>query len=78
DADPYIPNGWGAQWFSNQDNFYCSIRNLIIDLRQIPASTSAVGLHWQVSQATSLINTVVEMSTASNNNHQVFEMGCLR
>lgn len=70
DADPYIPNGWGAQWFSNQDNFYRSIRNLIIDLRQIPASTSAVGLHWQVSQATSLINIVVEMSTASNNNHQ--------
>ncbi|KAG1814274.1 glycoside hydrolase family 55 protein [Suillus subaureus] len=70
DADPYIPNGWGAQWFSNQDNFYRSIRNLIIDLRQIPASTSAIGLHWQVSQATSLINIVVEMSTASNNNHQ--------
>ncbi|KAG1764161.1 glycoside hydrolase family 55 protein [Suillus placidus] len=70
DADPYIPNGWGAQWFSNQDNFYRSIRNLIIDLRQIPASTSAIGLHWQVSQATSLINIVVEMSTASNNSHQ--------
>ncbi|KAG1849256.1 glycoside hydrolase family 55 protein [Suillus subluteus] len=70
DADPYIPNGWGAQWFSNQNNFYRSIRNLIIDLRQIPASTSAIGLHWQVSQATSLINIVIEMSTASNNNHQ--------
>ncbi|KAG2365173.1 glycoside hydrolase family 55 protein [Suillus spraguei] len=70
DADPYIPNGWGAQWFSNQNNFYRSIRNLIIDLRQISASTSAIGLHWQVSQATSLINIVVEMSTASNNNHQ--------
>ncbi|KAG1724556.1 glycoside hydrolase family 55 protein [Suillus lakei] len=78
DADPYIPNGWGAQWFSNQDNLCAifsppairSIRNLIIDLRQIPASTSAIGLHWQVSQATSLINIVVEMSTASNNNHQ--------
>ncbi|KAG2072933.1 glycoside hydrolase family 55 protein [Suillus decipiens] len=70
DADPYIPNGWGAQWFSNQNNFHRSIRNLIIDLRQIPASTSAIGLHWQVSQATSLINVVVEMSTASNNNHQ--------
>ncbi|KAG0696777.1 glycoside hydrolase family 55 protein [Suillus ampliporus] len=70
DADPYIPNGWGAQWFANQNNFYRSIRNLIIDLRQIPASTSAIGLHWQVSQATSLINIVVEMSTASNNKHQ--------
>lgn len=45
DADPYIPNGYGAQWFANQDNFYRSVRNLIIDLRQIPASTSAIGLH---------------------------------
>ncbi|KAH7904582.1 pectate lyase superfamily protein-domain-containing protein [Hygrophoropsis aurantiaca] len=70
DADPYIPNGYGAQWFTNQDNFYRSVRNLVIDLRQIPASTSAIGLHWQVSQATSLINVVVEMSTASGNNHE--------
>ncbi|KAH7884163.1 glycoside hydrolase family 55 protein [Phlebopus sp. FC_14] len=70
DADPYIPNGYGAQWFTNQDNFYRSVRNLIIDLRQIPASTTAIGLHWQVAQATSLINVVVEMSTASGNNHQ--------
>ncbi|KAI5990344.1 glycoside hydrolase family 55 protein [Pisolithus marmoratus] len=70
DADPYIPNGYGAQWFVNQDNFYRSVRNLIIDLRQIPASTTAIGLHWQVSQATSLINVIVEMSTASGNKHQ--------
>ncbi|KIJ60156.1 glycoside hydrolase family 55 protein [Hydnomerulius pinastri MD-312] len=70
DADPYIPNGYGAQWFTNQDNFYRSVRNLVIDLRQIPASTSAIGLHWQVAQATSLINVVVEMSTAAGNNHE--------
>lgn len=46
----------------------------MIDLRQIPASTSATGFHWQVAQATSLRNIVVQMSTASGNNHQgVFE-----
>lgn len=44
-----------------------SVRNLIIDLRQIPSGTSAIGLHWQVSQATSLVNVVVEMTTASGN-----------
>ena len=22
DADPYIPNGYGAQWYTNQDNLY--------------------------------------------------------
>ncbi|OAX38483.1 glycoside hydrolase family 55 protein [Rhizopogon vinicolor AM-OR11-026] len=70
DADPYIPNGWGAQWFTNQINFYRSVRNLIIDLRQIPASNAAIGLHWQVAQSTSLMNIVVEMSTESGNNHQ--------
>jgi len=86
DADPYIPNGWGAQWFTNQNNLcavfqrllhcssftssYRSVRNLIIDLRQIPAANAAIGLHWQVAQATSLINIVVEMSIESGNNHQ--------
>lgn len=70
DADPYIPGGGGAQWFINQNNFFRSVRNFIIDLRQMPASASATGLHWQVSQATSLCNVVVEMSTASGNNHQ--------
>lgn len=70
DADPYIPNGYGAQWYTNQDNFLRSVRNLIIDLRQIPASSSAIGLHWQVAQATSLINVFVEMSTAAGNSHQ--------
>lgn len=46
------------------------MRNLIIDLRQIPSGNSAIGLHWQVAQATSLINVVVEMSTASGTQHQ--------
>jgi glucan 1,3-beta-glucosidase len=46
------------------------VRNFVIDVRQMPASTSATGLHWQVAQATSLINIVVEMSTAIGNNHQ--------
>ncbi|KAH0838875.1 glycoside hydrolase family 55 protein [Lanmaoa asiatica] len=71
DADPYIPNGWGAQWYINQDNLFRSVRNLIIDLRQVPLRNTAIGLHWQVAQATSLINVVVEMSTASGTNHQV-------
>ncbi|THH31142.1 hypothetical protein EUX98_g3028 [Antrodiella citrinella] len=70
DADPYIPGGDGAQWFINQNNFFRSVRNFIIDLRQMPAEASATGVHWQVSQATSLFNVVVEMSTASGNNHQ--------
>jgi glucan 1,3-beta-glucosidase len=30
----------------------------------------ATGIHWQVSQSTSLVNIRVDMSTASGNNHQ--------
>ncbi|KAI0797623.1 exo-beta-1,3-glucanase [Abortiporus biennis] len=67
DADPYIANG---QWYINQNNFFRSVRNFVIDLTQMPDSASATGLHWQVSQATSLINIVVNMSTNPGNNHQ--------
>ncbi|EIW60068.1 exo-beta-1,3-glucanase [Trametes versicolor FP-101664 SS1] len=70
DADPYIPGGGGAQWYVNQNNFFRSVRNFVIDLRQMPASASATGIHWQVSQATSLMNIVFEMSTAAGNAHQ--------
>ncbi|KIJ21365.1 glycoside hydrolase family 55 protein [Paxillus involutus ATCC 200175] len=70
DADPYIPGGGGAQWFINQDNFYRSVRNIIIDLRPMPASAPAIGLHWQVSQSTSLMNVVVEMSQDNGTQHQ--------
>lgn len=47
-----------------------SVRNLIIDLRHVPSEKEATGLHWQVAQATSLVNVVVEMSTASGTNHR--------
>ncbi|KAH7929806.1 glycoside hydrolase family 55 protein [Leucogyrophana mollusca] len=68
DADPYGANG--ANWYVNQDNFYRSVRNLVIDLTQMPASATATGIHWQVSQSTSLVNVVVNMSTEEGNNHQ--------
>ncbi|KAF8634678.1 hypothetical protein AX15_000779 [Amanita polypyramis BW_CC] len=71
DADPYIPGGGGAQWYINQDNFFRSIRNFVIDVRQVPATSAAgTGIHWQVSQATSLINIVFQMSTDSGTAHQ--------
>ncbi|KAF8495372.1 exo-beta-1,3-glucanase [Gautieria morchelliformis] len=70
DADPYIPGGGGAQWYQNQNNFFRSVRNFIIDLRGMPAASKATGLHWQVSQATSLTNVRVEMSQEPGNNHQ--------
>ncbi|TDL27296.1 exo-beta-1,3-glucanase [Rickenella mellea] len=70
DADPYIPGGGGAQWYINQNNFFRSVRNFRIDLTRMPAPATATGFHWQVSQATSLMNIVVDMSTAPGTNHQ--------
>lgn len=88
DANPYIPNGWGAQYYGtsfhllsidlfqqfvhtvNQNNFFRSVRNIHIDLRSVPAKVEATGLHWQVSQATSLQNVVVDMSTEPGTQHR--------
>lgn len=49
---------------------YRSVRNFVIDVSRMPPSTSATGIHWQVSQATSLMNIVFQMSTAAGNAHQ--------
>ncbi|TFK33474.1 exo-beta-1,3-glucanase [Crucibulum laeve] len=71
DANPYIPNGGGAQYWQNQNNFFRSVRNFAIDVRRVPATKSqGTGLHWQVAQATSLMNIVVHMSMAENTAHQ--------
>ncbi|KAJ7074278.1 exo-beta-1,3-glucanase [Mycena amicta] len=70
DVDPYIPGGNGAQWYTNQNNFFRSVRNFVIDVTRIPATNTGTGLHWQVAQATSLMNIVFQMSTASNTAHQ--------
>jgi glucan 1,3-beta-glucosidase len=58
DSDPYEDNG--DNWFTNQNNFFRAIRNLVIDLRSMPPSVGA-GIHWQVGQATSLQNIRFEM-----------------
>lgn len=60
DSDPYIPNGNGANWYTNQNNFFRQIRNFVIDLTSIPMNSGA-GIHWQVAQATSLQNIVFNM-----------------
>ncbi|KZP14824.1 glycoside hydrolase family 55 protein [Athelia psychrophila] len=66
DADVY--EAGGAEWYTNQDNFFRSVRNFVIDITAV--SSGGTGLHWQVSQATSLVNVVVNMSTASGTTQQ--------
>jgi hypothetical protein len=58
-------------WYINQNNFFRQIRNFIIDMTDMPTNSNAsAGIHWQVAQATSLQNIVVNMSPASSENKQ--------
>ncbi|KAK7049313.1 hypothetical protein VNI00_005914 [Paramarasmius palmivorus] len=71
DADPYIPGGGGAQWYTNQNNFFRSVRNFVLDTRRVdPTRSQGTGIHWQVAQATSLQNIVFELSRDANTAHQ--------
>ncbi|KIY50878.1 glycoside hydrolase family 55 protein [Fistulina hepatica ATCC 64428] len=70
DADPYIDGGDGAEWYTNQNNFFRSVRNFIIDVTDVPIGNTGTGIHWQVAQATSLVNIVFEMSTDSDTDQQ--------
>ncbi|KAF7294257.1 Glycoside hydrolase family 55 protein [Mycena chlorophos] len=80
DANPYtggaIPaGGWNCpsadpQWYCSVNNFFRSVRNVVLDTRNIPATTAGTGIHWQVGQATSLIGIDFLLSTASGNLHQ--------
>ncbi|PVH96702.1 glycoside hydrolase family 55 protein [Periconia macrospinosa] len=64
DADPYIEGGNGANWFTNQNNFYRQIRNMVIDISGVKGP--AAGVHWQVSQATSIQNVVFNMAKGAD------------
>ena len=59
DSDIYIPAGSGNEWYANQNNFYRQVRNFVFDLTHGPNDTAAI--HWQVGQATSLQNLVIDM-----------------
>ena len=68
DSDPYLPGG--ANWWTNQNNFYRQVRNFVIDVSQV--SGSATGIHWQVAQATSLSHIVFKMATDGRNHQGMF------
>ncbi|KAK5659440.1 hypothetical protein OQA88_641 [Cercophora sp. LCS_1] len=50
------PDGLDQQWYVNTANFYRQIRNVIIDVRNAPASEITACLHYQIAQATSMQN----------------------
>ncbi|PYH99442.1 exo-beta-1,3-glucanase Exg0 [Aspergillus ellipticus CBS 707.79] len=67
DSDPYLDTG--ANWYTNQNNFFRAVRNFVIDLTAMPESSGA-GIHWQVGQATSLQNIRFEMIKGGSGNKQ--------
>ncbi|KAJ5606538.1 CAZyme family GH55 [Penicillium lagena] len=68
DGDQYQSSG--NQGWTSTNVFYRQIRNLKIDLTDIPGSSAATGIHWPVGQATSIQNVEIAMSAASGTQHQ--------
>ncbi|KAJ5889305.1 exo-beta-1-3-glucanase [Penicillium tannophilum] len=66
DGDKYYTASlnWGST-----NVFYRQVRNFILDMTSIPATSSATGIHWPTAQATSLQNLVFKMSSASGTQH---------
>ncbi|KAJ5662530.1 Pectin lyase fold/virulence factor [Penicillium maclennaniae] len=68
DGDQYQSDG-GQGWTST-NVFFRQIRNLKLDLTNIPATSGATGIHWPTGQASSIQNVEIEMSSASGTQHQ--------
>lgn len=66
----YVVDSNPPNWFTNQNNFFRQVRNFVIDMTQIPSATQKTGIHWQVAQATSLVNIHFLMSTAYDTAHR--------
>lgn len=60
----------GNLGFGATNIFFRQVRNLIFDMRSIPASNAASGIHWPTAQATSLQNCVFLMSDVGGTRHQ--------
>ncbi|MCJ1379596.1 hypothetical protein MMC17_002698 [Xylographa soralifera] len=67
DSDVYESDG--ANWYTNQNNFYRQVRNFVIDITAMP-STAGACIHWQVAQATSLQNIKFNMVQGGAGNKQ--------
>ena len=63
DSDVYLP--FGFNWYTNQNNFYRQIRNFVLDITDVDPQRPVHCIHWQVAQATSLQNIVMNMVEGS-------------
>ena len=74
DSNPYYPGDY--TWYQNQNNMWRQVRNLILDITNCPYSFSGGAIHWQVAQATSLQNIVMNarVGSCATNKQQVLFM----
>lgn len=72
DGSPYMDVGTRPHQsaYGSTNAFFRQIRNLVIDMTQIPPTDAATGIHWPTAQTTSLRNIVFEMSAAHGTQHQ--------
>ncbi|CAI7678522.1 unnamed protein product [Penicillium pancosmium] len=68
DGDQYQSDG--NQGWTSTNIFFRQIRNLKLDLTNIPASSAATGIHWPTGQATSIQNVDIVLSSGSGTQHQ--------
>lgn len=64
-------NRYGADGLSYKATnvFFRQIRNLILDTTGMSPNTSAIGIHWPSSQATTIQNAVFRLSEVPENKH---------
>jgi glucan 1,3-beta-glucosidase len=68
DGDQY--QSTGNQGWTSTNVFARQIRNLVLDLTAIPATSGATGIHWPTSQATSLQNVEIRLNADSGTQAQ--------
>jgi glucan 1,3-beta-glucosidase len=68
DGDQY--QAGGALAYGGTNVFYRQIRNFVLDMTSIPASSAATGIHWPTAQATSIQNVVFLMNQQPGTQHQ--------
>ncbi|KAB8227284.1 glycoside hydrolase family 55 protein [Aspergillus alliaceus] len=79
-ASPLFPATWlidgdqyqsdGNQGWVSTNVFFRQIRNLVLDMTDIPADVAATGIHWPTGQATSIQNVHIMMNSDSGTEHQ--------
>ncbi|OKL58255.1 Glucan 1,3-beta-glucosidase [Talaromyces atroroseus] len=68
DGDQY--QSTGEQGWTSTNVFYRQIRNLVLDLTDVPASSATTGIHWPTAQATSLQNVEIRLNSDSGTQAQ--------